>query len=197
MCPTGISLPSGCDNDGSISGWQPRLVRLPQSPVSVLLATNGRTLGAMFLVGAAVGLAALGVPHGPHFNGLADVVIAGAAGCVGLWAWRRVRLGPGATSALVGLGTVAVGAGVYSGRGDLISVSAAVIYVWLALVAGLFLSAKRTSAWPVSSTTTTVGAPPATERASSTTSWGGARPVPPAVLDPVPAVVTGRPPPRC
>lgn len=121
-----------------------RLQRLHHSPISALLATNGRALGAMYVAGGAVGLAALGVPHGAHFNALADVVISALAAGIGAWAWHETRLGPRATSLLLVVGTLAVSGGVYSGRGDYVSVSAAVIYIWLALLASLFLSATRT-----------------------------------------------------
>ena len=98
----------------------------------------------MYLAGAAVGMVALGVPHGAHFNGLADVLISCLASGVGAWAWARTKLSPRQTSLLLLLGTLVVSAGVYSGRGDDVSVSAAVIYIWLALLASLFLSTKRT-----------------------------------------------------
>lgn len=118
--------------------------RLRRSPTSALLVTSGRALGIMYLVGATVGLAALGLPHGKHFAAVADLVISAVAVGLGLWAWRRGRLSKHETSALLLLGTLAVSAGVYSGHGDEVSVSAAVIYIWLALVASLFLSRVRT-----------------------------------------------------
>jgi len=120
------------------------LAKVQKVLVSALLSTNGRALGVMYLAGAAVGMAALGVPHGKHFNSLVDLLISSLAGGVGAWAWRRTRLDPLQTSLLLVVGTLAVSAGVYSGRGDQVSVSAAVIYIWLALLASLFLSAKRT-----------------------------------------------------
>jgi diguanylate cyclase (GGDEF)-like protein len=120
------------------------LTKLRHSSISALLGTSGQALGAMYLVGAAVGLAALGVPHGAHFNDLADIVISLLAAAVGAWAWRRKQLGTASTSWLLAIGTLAVSAGVASGKGDDVSVSAAVIYIWLALLASLFLSARRT-----------------------------------------------------
>ncbi len=100
----------------------------------------------MYLAGATVGLATLFVPHGARFDSAVDVVISVLAAGVGAWAWRRTRLEPRQTSLLLLVGTLGVTAGVYSGRGDYVSVSAAVIYIWLALLASLFLSAKRTYA---------------------------------------------------
>ena len=120
------------------------VTQLYHSPISALLTTNGRAFGAVFLVGAAVGLTALGLPHGTHFNDRADLVISGLAAGMGTWSWHRTQLGPRTTSALLCLGTLAVSAGVYSGTGDYVSVSAAVIYIWLALLASLFMSARRT-----------------------------------------------------
>jgi len=118
--------------------------RLHLSPTSALLVTNGRALGAIYLAGAAVGLIALGVPHGPHFNSLADIVISAISLLLALWAWRRGVLKPREASALLVIGTLAVSGGVYSGKGDYVSISAAVIYIWLALLAALFLSSVRT-----------------------------------------------------
>jgi diguanylate cyclase (GGDEF)-like protein len=100
----------------------------------------------MYLAGAAIGIVALAVPHGARFNALADLLISAFATAVGIWAWRRERLTARQTSLLLLAGTLAVSGGVYSGRGDYVSVSAAVIYIWLALLASLFLSAGRTLA---------------------------------------------------
>lgn len=118
--------------------------RLRHSPASTLLVTSGKALGVIYVAGAAVGLIALGVPHGRHFNSLADVVISAMALIVGAWAWRRGTLGPREASVLLVIGTLAVSGGVYSGKGDYVSISAAVIYIWLALLAALFLSPVRT-----------------------------------------------------
>ena len=117
--------------------------RLRLSPASALLVTNGRALGVMYMAGAVVGLVALGVPHGAHFDALADVVISAMAIVIGAWAWRRGTLGQHEVSLLLVVGTLAVSGGVYSGRGDYVSISAAVIYIWLALLASLFLSPVR------------------------------------------------------
>ena len=117
--------------------------RLRLSPASALLVTNGRALGVMYMAGAVVGLVALGVPHGAHFDAMADVVISAMAIVIGAWAWRRGTLGQHEVSLLLVVGTLAVSGGVYSGRGDYVSISAAVIYIWLALLASLFLSPVR------------------------------------------------------
>lgn len=98
----------------------------------------------MYLAGAVVGLIALALPHGAPFSSVADVAISSVALCVGGWSWHQRTLRPGQISGLVLIGTYAVSAGVYAGRGDAVSVSAAVIYIWLALVASLFLSPWRT-----------------------------------------------------
>ncbi len=118
--------------------------RLRHSPASALLGTSGKALGVMYVAGAAVGLIALGVPHGGHFDALADIVISAIALLLGVLAWRRGTLGPGEASVLLVIGTLAVSGGVYSGKGDYVSISAAVIYIWLALLAALFLSPVRT-----------------------------------------------------
>jgi diguanylate cyclase (GGDEF)-like protein len=114
------------------------------APFSSLLVTSGRAFGLMFVTGAAVGLAAMLVPHGRYFSDATDVVISTIAGLLGVLAWRRKSLKPLETSLLLVLGTAAVSVGVYSGKGDYVSVSAAVIYIWLALIASLFLSPRRT-----------------------------------------------------
>jgi diguanylate cyclase (GGDEF)-like protein len=119
-------------------------MHLRHSPASALLAARGRALGIMYIIGGALGLAALVVPHGPHFAASTDLTISLGAVALGLWAWRRGRLTRHETSALLLLGTLAVSGGVYSGHGDQVSVSAAVIYIWLALVASLFLAPLRT-----------------------------------------------------
>ncbi len=128
-----------------MTDWLPRPVqRLRHSPASALLVTNGKALGVMYVAGAAVGLIALGLPHGAHFDSLADVVISVMALLLGAWAWWRGTLGRNQTSVLLVIGTLAVSGGVYSGKGDYVSISAAVIYIWLALLASLFLSPTRT-----------------------------------------------------
>jgi diguanylate cyclase (GGDEF)-like protein len=118
--------------------------RLHHSPVSALVVTDGKAFGVMYLAGAAVGLIALVVPHGARFNSLADVVISAVAVALGAWAWRRGTLSRHETSLLLVIGTLGVSGGVYSGKGDYVSISAAVIYIWLALLASLFLSPART-----------------------------------------------------
>jgi diguanylate cyclase (GGDEF)-like protein len=133
--------------DAYTTGIAPLQTTAPQlrrSLTSALLATSGKALGIMYLAGALVGFVALGVPHGSHFNSLADIAISTTALFLGAWAWWRCTLGPLATSLLLVIGTLAVSAGVYSGRGDYVSVSAAVTYIWLAVFASLFLSPVRT-----------------------------------------------------
>jgi len=98
----------------------------------------------MYMVGGVLGLAALAVPHGTHFAASADLAISLGAVALGMWVWRRGQLTRHETSVLLLLGTLAVSGGVYSGHGDEVSVSAAVIYIWLALVASLFLAPLRT-----------------------------------------------------
>ena len=114
----------------------------PRLSFTALLASNGRVFGIFYLAGAAVGLTSLALPHGGHFNVLADLIISTVVLCIGLWVWRRRQVGQLATAMLIGFGTLAVSGGVYSGRGDDVSMSAAVVYIWLALAAGLFGSAK-------------------------------------------------------
>lgn len=108
-----------------------------------LFTLSGCALGLLYLGGAFFGLVAIGLPHGSHFNTLADLVLVSIALAIGGWAWTRRELGPMPTSVLLTLGTVLVSAGVYSGRGDDVSMSAAVLYVVLALGAGLFVSPRR------------------------------------------------------
>lgn len=98
-----------------------------------------RSIGGLYLAGAAIGLVSLVIPHGRSFNTLADVAAAAAATLVGTVVWRMRRLGAVDTHLLLGLASVLVAAGVTSGHGDYVSLSAAVIFVWLALAAGLFL----------------------------------------------------------
>jgi diguanylate cyclase (GGDEF)-like protein len=98
----------------------------------------------MYVVGAVVGLVALVIPHGHHFSDSTDLVMSSVAAVLGVVAWRRKSLTPLETSSLIVLGTLVVSVGVYSGKGDYVSVSAAVIYIWLALIASLFLSPRRT-----------------------------------------------------
>lgn len=109
---------------------------------TALLASNGRVFGIFYVAGAAVGLSSLALPHGGHFNVLADLVISTVVLSIGLWAWQRRHVGQVATALLIGFGTLAVSGGIYSGRGDDVSMSAAVVYIWLALAAGLLSSAK-------------------------------------------------------
>lgn len=115
-----------------------------RTPSPMVFATSGRALGVMYLAGAVLGLLALAIPHGAPFSSVADVTISSAALYLGGWSWHRQTLRPGEISVLVVVGTCAVSAGVYAGRGDAVSVSAAVIYIWLALAASLFLSPRRT-----------------------------------------------------
>jgi diguanylate cyclase (GGDEF)-like protein len=120
------------------------LRHLRYAPASALLVTSGKALGIMYLAGAAVGLAALGLPHGTRFNATADVAISVLAVALGALSWRKGTLDAREASVLLVIGTLAVSGGVYSGRGDDVSISAAVIYIWLALLASLFLSPVRT-----------------------------------------------------
>ncbi len=107
-----------------------------------LLTLSGRALGLLYIGGALSGIVAIGLPHGLHFNVLAAVVLSVLALGVGTWAWSRRELGPTATHVLLTVGVAMVSAGVYSGRGDDVSMSAAVLYVVLALGAGLFTSPR-------------------------------------------------------
>jgi diguanylate cyclase (GGDEF)-like protein len=110
----------------------------------MVFATSGRAFGVMYIAGAVVGLLALALPHGAPFSSVADVTISCAAMFLGGWSWHRRTLRPHETSILLLTGTCAVSIGVYAGGGDAVSVSAAVVYIWLALVASLFLSPRRT-----------------------------------------------------
>lgn len=112
------------------------------SPVANLLESSGRTFGIFYLAGAVVGFAALALPHSRHFNVAAAVTLSLCAAAMGLWSWHHRFLGPKVTNLLVAIGTICVSVGVYSGRGDDVSMSAAVIYIWLALASGLFCSAR-------------------------------------------------------
>ncbi len=107
-----------------------------------LLTLSGRALGLLYVGGALFGLVAIGLPHGAHFNVVADLVLAAIAMTIGVWAWSRRELGPVPTHVLLALGAAMVSGGVYSGRGDDVSMSAAVLYVVLALGAGLFTSLR-------------------------------------------------------
>lgn len=98
-----------------------------------------RSIAALYLAGAAIGLVSLGIPHGPSFNAGADVAASVVAALVGVVVWKMRRLGRAQTHVLLGLASVVVAGGVASGHGDSISLSAAVLFVWLALAAGLFL----------------------------------------------------------
>jgi len=112
------------------------------SPVTTLLESNGRTFGIFYLAGAVVGLAALFLPHSRNFNAAAAVTLSVCAAVIGAWSWRHRYFGPVVTNLMVAGGTICVSAGVYSGRGDDVSMSAAVIYIWLALAAGLFSTGR-------------------------------------------------------
>ena len=111
---------------------------------------SGRALGLLYAGGALFGLVAIGLPHGTHFDVLADLVLSSVALGIGGWAWSRRELSPAPTHALLTLGMAMVSAGVYSGKGDDVSMSAAVLYVVLALGAGLFVSPRGVVAQVVS-----------------------------------------------
>lgn len=118
----------------------------PLSGRARLFSLSGRAFGLLFIGGALFGLVAIGLPHGSHFDVAADLVLSALALAIGSWAWWRRELAPMPTHLLLALGTAMVSAGVYSGRGDDVSMSAAVLYVVLALGAGLFLSARGVAA---------------------------------------------------
>jgi len=128
---------------GSVGTSSPKSPSTPAgSPVTTLLESNGRTFGIFYLAGAGVGLAALVLPHSTSFNAAAAVTLSACAAVIGAWSWRHRYFGPVVTNLMVAGGTVCVSAGVYSGRGDDVSMSAAVIYIWLALAAGLFTTGR-------------------------------------------------------
>lgn len=116
------------------------------SSVSSVFSSSGRAFGILYIGGAIVGIIAVFLPHGSGFSDVADVTIAAVASAIGIWAWHRRQLRLWPTHILLGIGTVMVSAGVYSGRGDDISMSAAVIYILLALGAGLFTTPAGTAA---------------------------------------------------
>lgn len=99
-----------------------------------------RSIGALYLAGAAIGLMSLAVPHGRSFNIGADIAASTVAAVVGTLVWNMRPLRASGTHLLLGLAGVVVAAGVTSGHGDSVSLSAAVLFVWLALAAGLFLN---------------------------------------------------------
>jgi diguanylate cyclase (GGDEF)-like protein len=123
--------------------WRPRPGALRRARTGRHPFTqSGRALGLLYVGGALFGLVAIGIPHGSHFDLVADLALSSLALTIGGWAWSRRELGPAPTHALLTLGMAMVSAGVYSGRGDDVSMSAAVLYVVLALGAGLFVSPR-------------------------------------------------------
>lgn len=103
---------------------------------------NGRAFGIVYCVSALSGLLSIAIPHGTHFATWAALPLSVGALATGCWAWRRRELGPVATHILLGTATAMVSAGVYAGHGDDVSMSAAVLYVVVALGAGVFASPR-------------------------------------------------------
>lgn len=103
---------------------------------------NGRAFGILYGGGGMVGLVSIAIPHGTHFAVPAAIGLSVAALGTGAWAWRRRVLGPAASHALLAIASCMIAGGVYAGQGDPVSMSAAVLYVLVALGAGLFVSAR-------------------------------------------------------
>ena len=138
--PFGDNGAVGSGREGA-QAWRPASARRARTGTP-FFTLSGRALGFLYLGGALFGLVAIGLPHGRHFATLAYVVLASTALVIGLWAWSRRELAPVPTQLLLTLGVAMVSAGVYSGRGDDVSMSAAVLYVVLAIGAGLFASPR-------------------------------------------------------
>lgn len=107
---------------------------------------SGRAFGALYCGGGVVGLVSAAVPHGTHFAFWAAIGLSTASLATGVWAWRSEVLGTVSTHVLLVVATFIVATGVYSGQGDPVSMSAAVLYVLVALGAGLFVTPRGAAA---------------------------------------------------